>query len=241
MRNMNTIIKKIVGRVYSRLLSESVSTSNRAALVDNGSRSKRAVIYNISRLMQYVKAGGDFNNPEDVVDYGIVEGYIMIEKPSQPCNRAWEVKFSAGPRLGKIVYGVGYAMSPSGALISDRDNVSNTARMGWRRAYDSETRPKKPLDDFRHPPEDANEFHRDHHTADDKSDDCKTYYKPLPHLNYSYSSEGWEKPMLRSLEAAHDGVITMLAEINMGLPLIFTRRIFAAANHFFDTNYEEDP
>jgi hypothetical protein len=46
--------------------------------------------------------------------------------------------------------------------------------------------------------------------------------------------------MLRSLEAAHDGVITMLAEINMELPLIFTRRIFAAANHFFDTRYEAE-
>lgn len=239
MRNMNTIIKKIVGRVYDRLLSESVSSSNRAALVDNGSRSKRAVIYNISRLMQYVKAGGDFNNPEDVVDYGIVEGYIMIEKPRESCNRAWEVKFSVGPGLGKMVYGVGYAMSPSGALISDRQNVSSAARTGWNKAYGGETRSKKPLDDFRHPASGENEFHGRHHTEDDKSDDCKTFGN-ADYLNYSYSSEGWEKPMLRSLEASHDGVITMLAEINMELPLIFTRRIFAAANHFFDTHYEAE-
>ena len=227
---------RLASKIYARLLAEAVSTSNLAVLVDEGSQQKRAVIYNITQLMKFASEGGDFDDPEAAVDAGVVEGYIMIEKPKDPCNRAWEVKFTAGPGLGKIVYGIGYALSPSGALISDRSSVSSAAVGGWSKAFSSD-RPKKPLDDMSHPAPGSDRFHDAHHTEDDASDDCKPSRQSIELLNYSYHAEGWEKPMLNSLKAAHVGVRKMLAEINRELPRTVTWTLFAAANHFFDMSY----
>ena len=91
-----------------------------------------------------------FNNMKvwDVVESSII-AMIAIRKAKAPCNGAWEVKLSAGPGRGKLVYSMGYYLSPSGALIADRESLSVDAVEAWSSVLKKSQ--GKPLDDIVRP------------------------------------------------------------------------------------------
>ena len=70
-----------------------------------------------------------------------VVGYISCSPPSRgEAWGAWEVTAAAGKGYGKILYSIGYALSPKGRLMPDRSSVSDSAREAWRgasRTHDS--------------------------------------------------------------------------------------------------------
>lgn len=177
--------------IYHRILRESrnTSTDGLAAHVRIGQMFREVFIYDISRaavmLPKLIKKGA---NTDDV--YRIIRGFTSIKQSSNPCNGAWEVKGTAGPGYGKLVYGVAYAVSPTGILISDRGSVSDPAEAGWKRARDQ--RISKELDDVEKP------------KTPDPSDDCRVYKAPgREFLDRSYEAQGWESGVLDQLKRAH--------------------------------------
>lgn len=175
-----------------------------AYVIDESSFDKKtAVIYYPDRLKEFLEnravVADKRGLADEVVNEDIVRGYIVIAKPASkrtPCNGAWEVKFSVGP--GAIVYGVGYALSPSGILMPDRRSVSRRAVDGWLK---QSGRANKTLDDV-----DAHDgSKRDHpnHT-DDTSDDCRMNDQGIDDLNRSYEIIAGEKEMLKSMMERHN-------------------------------------
>lgn len=107
--------------------------------------------------------------------YSII-GMIRIEKPLHPCNGAWEVKNSAGPGQGKLVYAMGYFLSPSGKLIADRFSVSRKAQNSWKRVRKkSEGEPLDDIDNRKTPPE---------------SDDCVVWTVTGKDVEHPYLEDG---------------------------------------------------
>jgi hypothetical protein len=136
----------------------------------------------------------------------ILLGLIRIGKPTEPCNGAWEVLLSAVKNKGDggIIYGLAYALSPTGILVADRTGVSKSAQRGWSTmkqqkggtALDSAANPKTsdPGDDC------------DLHST---KDGCEGHLD-LDSLNRSYESEGWEPPLLAKLQTNHDQTFSQL-------------------------------
>lgn len=65
---------------------------------------------------------------------GIVKGYARFQQPENPCNGAWEVTSIAGRGLGKILYGLGYSLTPNHRLMPDRHYTSGEAKKAWQSA-----------------------------------------------------------------------------------------------------------
>lgn len=177
--------------VYRKLLNElkTVSVEGLAAHVRMGGNFREIFIYDTDRaanqLSKLIK-----KDSENLDAHRIIRGYTSIKQPSDPCNGAWEVKGTAGPGFGKLVYGVAYATSPTGIIMSDRVSVSEPAEAGWLKARDK--RISKELDDILNP------------RTIDPSDDCTVYQSPgKEHLNRSYEEEGWERDVLAQLKRAH--------------------------------------
>lgn len=104
------------------------------------------------------------DNFEKALEDAIV-GMILIAPSSGPCAGAWEVKHSAGPGYGKLVYSMGYHMAPNGRLIADRSSLSSDAQDAWLKV-----RKKSegiPLDDMYAPD--------DEKKTSDESDDCELW------------------------------------------------------------------
>jgi hypothetical protein len=181
----------ITEKILNRLLAEAKmpGTEGLAAHVRVGAIFREIFIYDTSKallmLPKLIKKGAS-----NLDAHRIIRGYTSIKQPSEPCNGAWEVKGSAGPGYGKLVYGVAYAASPTGILMSDRKSVSEPAQAGWKRARDQ--RISKELDDFEEP------------KTPDPSDDCEVYKAPgREFLNRSYEVQGWENDVLVQLKRAH--------------------------------------
>lgn len=134
------------------------------------------------------------------VDDLAVRGYIRITRPDRPCNGAWEVTSAWGPGIGKTVYGLGFALSPTGLLMPDRLGVLPPAVAGWEK---QSNRKMKALDNHKHPPTGADPFHDEHHT-EDPSDDCRMNKDGIDFLNYTYEAQGWEAGMLNSMVTRHE-------------------------------------
>jgi hypothetical protein len=144
---------------------------------------------------------------EEIFSNETIKGYIVIKDAAKfygPCNGAWSVAFSAGKGYGRTLYGAAYALSPSKILMSDRLDVSSSAKTGWKKAYDS-GRKKKALDSKKPP----------HKTPDDPSDDCILYNeKGLEFLDYTYEAEGWEEGLLNTLISEHESNISELIRVS---------------------------
>lgn len=134
----------------------------------------------------------------------VSRGYIRITRPDKPCNGAWEVTSAWGPGIGKTVYGLGFALSPTGLLMPDRLGVLPPAVAGWKK---QSGRTMMALDNHKHPPAGTDPFHDAHHTAD-PNDDCRMNKDGIDFLNYSYAAQGWEKGMLDSMVARHEETMT---------------------------------
>lgn len=184
----------LIEAVYRKLLKEASANITGLAAVqtsDTGAK-KEAVIYDIAALEEMLDQ--IFDGDENVA-LGAVRGIIRIRKPNHPCDDAWEVSLSAGPGIGKLVYGAAYAMSPSKKLIPDRLSVSTDAERGWKRAEGERT--SKELD-FLYPP----------HKTPEKEDDCRRHNEPdKEFLDRAYTAQGWETGTFNALLRAHDEMV----------------------------------
>lgn len=167
----------------------------------------------------------------------VVKGLVKIQAPPGPCDDAWQARYTVGPGLGKLVYGLGYALSPSGKLMASREKgasgvamVSPSARGGWEKAFQKKGRIGRRLDDMELPP-------HMRLTPEDPSDDCVVQDPNSPDnpINYSYRAEGWERGSLRALESVHRQV---MAEIPPEWHEAFIARLSKGAEAFWKNNYK---
>lgn len=178
-----------------------LNTDELAAMLAEDERGARVVVYHpipIENMMRKF--------PGDVVDRSpeltakvkkYVVGWVQVMKPEDPCWNAMMIASIAGP--GKLMYGIGYALSPSGLLISDRDSMTSVAVSAWRNMSAKGTRGKKKLDDVNAP------------STPEPVDDCKVLKDDF--LNYAYEAQGWE---MGALEAMHDNHEAVIARATKG-------------------------
>lgn len=158
-----------------------------------------------------------------------VVGFVCVSPPKNPCWNAYEIKAIAGP--GRLVYPVGYATSPSGRLISDRERMTDLAISAWGNMASKNTRKALRLDDYlhRHDPEDPNDYH-----TDDPADDCELRKEDF--LNFAYESDGTEEGLYNGLVNTHNQEISDLKLSYKGHPLLedFENLMTNAGWDFFD-------
>ena len=120
-----------------------------------------------------------------------VVGYISCSPPSRgEAWGAWEVTAAAGKGYGKILYSIGYALSPKGLLMPDRTSVSDDARDAWKKA--SKTHASLELDAL--PPMNK---------TDTREDDAEVHDEEgFEYLDRAYKATGDENDMLNRLLAA---------------------------------------
>ena len=171
-------MRSLVERVFERLLSESTRGDSYGTCVYMkmlGERMRVAIAYDADKLADALsKKSGDPTSHLKTTLVDCILGTIMIRATSNqtgPCAGAWEVTGSAGPKYGKLVYAMGYYMSPTGRLIPDRFSLSQDAVLAWSKVDKSSS---IPLDDKTHPGPGREPFHDLHHT-EDPSDDCLIY------------------------------------------------------------------
>jgi hypothetical protein len=130
----------------------------------------RVVLYSPAEILGDVDRfrRGAFLHDED--DEGIVKGYARFKQPDHPCNGAWEVTSIAGRGLGKLLYGLGYELTPNGRLMPDRMYTSGEARSAWSGAAGKGLK-GFPLDDAGAPVDKQL-------TPDEPEDDCEVQ-KPI--------------------------------------------------------------
>lgn len=146
-----------------------------------------------------------FLNDEDAT--GVVKGYARFKQPDNACAGAWEVASIAGRGLGKLLYGLGYDLSPNGRLMPDRSYNSPDAQAAWARAAGKGLK-GFPLDDV-NAPEDMQL------TPGDPDDDCdlKTSIEdggPDPIIDFAYEGGGVGAGKVRELVTAHERFVSVL-------------------------------
>lgn len=224
--------KRIVGRineaVLRRLLMEAagINPDGLAAFIHTKTKGISVTLYDMSKTQRIVDSG-KMRSPQDM-QKGVV-GFISVRRPSGEweCAGAWEVDLIAGPGRGKEMYGLGYAVSPSGRLMSSRSAVSQQAGSAWEKAF-KKGRGVLKLDD------------KDDPKTDDPSDDCKVHSvddydcdEERDQLNWVYGPEGWEQGFLSALQANHDSFVKDSGQEAEALETCIHR----AGATFFDWTY----
>lgn len=217
------------------------STEVLAARVALSSGRITAVIYDAGQLLNMSElinrsAGQDFQSLRLTLAKDVVRGFIEVGPPQLDgvrgrCHDAWMVYRAAGPGYGKIVYGVGYALSPSGRLMSDRGSVSNSAIEGWRKQSVG-GRKRLRLDDVDHNhKKPGNEYH-----TEDPEDDCEvfTVFSQTEPLNYAYTARREEHSILDQLRRAHEEV---MSAFDFEISQRVSDLIFAGGERFFFEKY----
>lgn len=132
---------------------------------------------------------------------GAVVAYVEIAPPDEPCLGAYKIAAIVGP--GKLAYGMAYALSPSGLIISDRSSMTPKAMSAWKNM----TSKMKPgsrdvyaLDNIEAP------------KTKTKKDDC-TFWAGEDHLNAAYGGEGGEVAELAAMERRHWAVKKRLSKL----------------------------
>jgi hypothetical protein len=184
-------------RRYIKLLileDVGVPTTTTLALVKTQKRSGIIAVilrYDLLYKSLYSVNSDDIKNLEkylyDVIKNCVVGyGEFGPLRDSGKAYGAWEVYKSAGPGYGKIIYGIGYACSPKGILVPDRNSVSASASSFWKKEFGE--RQKLKLDDF-----------FPYNSTEEDEDDATLHDPSAEHLNYAYKSLGWEKPMVNKM------------------------------------------
>lgn len=215
-RNFNNIVR----RIYSRLLRESYegTAEGLAAYVQRHGGYAVAVVYRPAILLNSLKRDPGLTQAHD----DSVMAFVQVFQPKNPCAGAWEVKIAAGIGYGKILYGVAYALSPEGILMSDRKSVSAKAYKAWSGLQKSGRR-SIPLDDA------EEDDPKKKKTPTDVSDDCNVHKigdkdcggRDPAALNYAYESEGWEKGMLEKMESSHKMFMKVLTKMGLDEETIY--------------------
>lgn len=183
---MNPRFKPVIERIYARLLQESVSEDLAVYLLE-GDGMTGAVLYNPEALVKSVKRG--FTTPGDFIRTKAIVGYIGLKHHDSDCWSASEVVTIVGKGVGRTLYSIGFALSPSGMLVMDRDQVSDDAEASWTR-LGVRTKKKRRLDD--RPP---------NNSTPETIDDCELFPKERDNLNWVYSEQGNESSQLEALKA----------------------------------------
>lgn len=218
----------ITERVLRRLLKESsrlnedVNANNLAALIGKTGDMYTAVVYDPTTAVDALEVIDDPDN--EIWSREVIKGVVVISPPSNPCWNAWEVSNIAGRGLGKTLYGIAYAMTPDGMLMSDRNLVSPSARKAWAKAAASSRR-RKPFDDVMNP------------KTPEREDDCIVHdYPRTPEnpLNNAYEAEGWEAGLLQSLRSQHKATMKFVPHEQAQT---FVDRLERGAEDFWNKNY----
>jgi len=217
--------------IRSVLLESSPDESGLAALVKRDGDEIEVVLFKYDFLysaMSRRKPDEDiFNFLKNNILESVV-GYGVFAKPTEgEAYGAYEVTHAAAPGFGKILYGMGYGLSPSGLLMPDRDKnaVSPDAEQAWKRA--SSGRKSLKLDDL--PP---------NNKTKNPEDDAKLHNVPgREHLDYAYEEQGWEGSMTKKLIAKGEATLKELSEdVNRDINVL--RHVFmAGGRNFFATQY----
>jgi len=234
--------RSIYERVVRRLLRESSGESQAAFVQDLGDL-KRAIMYDSSLLLrdpEYVKRMWDEKKNDALVSFFLdtLLAFIEITTPASaggnsygPCAGAWMVSAVAGPGYRDTIYGLGYALSPSGLLVPDRSSVKSRARSAWKRDASS-GRARIRLDDREHDhKEPGNEYH-----TDDPSDDCKLHLDPdNPQLDFAYNVSGEESNLLFTLAGNHEDTMHQFGDPY--LISVVERHLVKAVAPFWNKHY----
>lgn len=180
--------------------SAQLNTDELAAMLTENDNGAKVVVYHpmpIENMMRKLPGDVVDRSPElmaKLKEYMV--GWVQVVKPKDPCWDAMMIASIAGP--GKLMYGIGYALSPSGLLISDRDSMTNVAVSAWRNMSAKGTRGKKKLDNVTEP------------ETPDPADDCVVLKDDF--LNYAYEAQGWEMGVLETMNDNHEAVIARVTK-----------------------------
>jgi hypothetical protein len=207
-------VTNILREYIREILKESVEVSGFAAFVGESffnPDAKEAVLVDTKKFDEEFKKAKKSNklftdlDAVKIAARSSVVGYISVGPPLRGSAwGAWEVTRSAGRGYGKIVYGMGYALSPRGLLIPDRTSVSDDARSAWEKA--SKTRDSLQLDAM--PPENRTDTREDDTDIHDEED--------YEYLDRAYKAQGWEKGMMSSLMDSGTDLESKISKILKG-------------------------
>lgn len=177
----------ILERIYRRILSEAGApdVSAYGAVVVEDADLRTASIYDLVSAEGVLRGWttldeGDGDELQAALE-GTIVGYVEISEPKDPCWDAYKISGIIGP--GKLVYGVAYALSPSGLIIPGRNDMTPQAVAAWKgmaskvTAGNSERKVLPCNGEGLREDEDA--------------------------LNYAYGGEGWETTALAGMERQH--------------------------------------
>jgi hypothetical protein len=234
---------KYLRQLIQHIISESLDNSHSLAVsIKQGTYSTEATLYDTGTL-QHILPTLSLEEERRIINYrdlahnGTIKGFIEVGPPHPGhgnCNGAWEVKRSAGPGHGALIYGIAYALSPNGKLMSARDKVSFSAEGGWHKQLSK--RNKQPLDDrLAHNPDGTSAKPHHNHT-DDTADDCTTW--PTRNvLNYTYDSLPNDWGSLEDLSGTHRATAGELEELTGISQDSLDSLLNGAGNWFFSRNY----
>jgi len=188
---------------------------------------KATVYYSVPVEKMFRKSSGDVihQSPELMAKLvANVVGRVQVIEPMEPCWDAMMVASIAGP--GKLMYGVAYALSPSGLLISDRDSMTSQAVAAWRNMAAKGTRGKKKLDDINPP-----------HETPEPEDDC--VLRPEGFLNYAYEAEGWEMGTLETMRDEHESLVARVTKDGVLSRDEVEKALTKAGLSYFQARYRE--
>lgn len=191
-------MNKALLREYIKLLiNEDVGdpdTTTLALIKSNNGEGVTAIILRYDLLYKELYSSTDDvkNNLEaylyDIIEKAVVGyGQFGPVRGGGKAHGAWEVYKTAGPGFGKIIYNIGYALSPKGLLVPDRKSVSSRASNFWSKEFHEKQ--KLELDAL--PPHNL--------TSGDDDDAILHKYRDEQHLNYAYKATGREKPMVNRM------------------------------------------
>ena len=208
-----------------RIIREAVGEGEGlAAYVTEEHGGFKATVYNSAAVENLLRKSLGYIDDETMAKLKrYTVGRVQVLKPMDPCWDAMMIASIAGP--GKLMYGVAYALSPSGLLISDRDSMTSDALSAWKRMAAKADRGKKELDDVNEP------------ATPDPYDDCEL--RPEEFLNHAYEAQGWEKVELRSMQEEHERLMKTLTATGKLTRLAIELAISAAGLSYFQTRYRE--
>lgn len=164
--------------------------------------SPEAVRDNLAAVVDSVGQGRDGGTVP-----GVIVGVAGYGKPEDPCHGAWAVTSVAGVGYGRILYGLGYNLTPRRRLMPDRFDNTQSAIAAWRGAAGKRLR-GLPLDDVDDP------------RGDDPEAACQLVRPrrrggPDPLLDVAYEGGELEGGEVAAMERRHAEVVGELGAVGI--------------------------
>jgi hypothetical protein len=213
---MRISVNQLKSIIREALDTQELKMDGVAAMIETEPNQKSAALYDMDKAIQLIKMIEDKDpNADDFAIKNVLKGLIIVGPPKQDnCWGAWEVKFSAGKGQGKLLYSLGYALSPTRLLSSDRNEVSDAAQGSWSSAFGkSKDGTKAALDAksarsagewTRLQFDDSSKPESERRTPKFADDDCKVH-PDKDQLNFAYKGDiGQAMTALGGLRSAHN-------------------------------------